>query len=106
MTDVDLSTAENAYLTLIDARLKPTAAAHLVRALRTKMKNSGNQSRELEIAQADAWLAICALSKSLDTDYETAPEKLDSRDQSHGRLAQSSELYPGCARHDGSELTR
>jgi len=25
------------------------------------------------MAQADAWLAICALSKNLDSDYETAP---------------------------------
>ena len=73
MTDVvDLSTAESAYLTLLDARLKPrAAAADLVRALRTKTKNSGKQSHEVEMVQADAWLAICALSKSLDADNET-----------------------------------
>jgi hypothetical protein len=76
MTDVvDLSTAESAYLALLDARDKPrAAAADLVRALKTKTRNSGNQSHEAEIVQADAWLAICALSKSLDTDYETSPE--------------------------------
>jgi hypothetical protein len=26
------------------------------------------------MVQADAWLAFCALSKSLDADYETSPE--------------------------------
>jgi hypothetical protein len=76
MTDVvDLSTAEMAYLALLEARQMPRAAAgDLVRALRTKTRNNGNQSREVEIVQADAWLAICALSKSLDTDHETSPE--------------------------------
>jgi hypothetical protein len=76
MTDVvDLSTAEMAYLALLEARQMPRAAAgDLVRALRTKTRNKGNQSREVEIVQADAWLAICALSKSLDTDDETSPE--------------------------------
>jgi hypothetical protein len=72
MTDVLLSTAEGAYLTLLDARLKPRAvAANLVRALKTKTRNGGKQSHEVEIVQADAWLAICALSKSLDADNET-----------------------------------
>jgi len=72
---VDLSTAEGAFATLLDARDKPrAAAADLVRALKTKTRNSGNQSHEIEIVQADAWLAICALSKNLDTDYETSPE--------------------------------
>jgi len=76
MTDVvDLSTAEMAYLVLLEARQMPRAAAgDLVRALRTKTRNNGNQSREVEIVQADAWLAICALSKSLDTEDETSPE--------------------------------
>jgi hypothetical protein len=76
MTDVaDLSTAESAYVTLLDARHLPrAAAADLVSALRTKTQNSGKQSHEMEIVQADAWLAICALSKSLDTDYETSSE--------------------------------
>jgi hypothetical protein len=72
---VDLSIAESVYLTLLDAQHKPiTAAADLVRALKSKTQNSGNQSHEVEVAQADAWLAICALSKSLDSDQETAPE--------------------------------
>jgi hypothetical protein len=62
-------------LALLEARQMPRAAAgDLVRALRTKTRNNGNQSREVEIVQADAWLAICALSKSLDTDDETSPE--------------------------------
>jgi hypothetical protein len=75
MTDVDLSTAESAYLTLLDARHKPRRdAADLVRALRAETQNSGKQPYEVEMAQADAWLAICALSKSLDADYETASE--------------------------------
>jgi hypothetical protein len=75
MTDVDLSTAESAYVTLLDARHKPRRdAADLVRALRTETQNRGGQSHEVEMVQADAWLAICALSKSLDTDYETTSE--------------------------------
>jgi hypothetical protein len=72
MADADLSTAEKSYVALLDARQKPReVAADLIRSLRTKTQNSGKQSRELEIVQADAWLAICALSKSLDTDHET-----------------------------------
>jgi hypothetical protein len=75
MSDLDLSTAESSYVTLLDARKKPReVAADLVRVLRTKTQNSGDQPHELEIVQADAWLAICALSKSLDTDYETSSE--------------------------------
>lgn len=75
MTDVLLSTAEGAYLTLLEARLKPRpVAADLVRALKTKTKNAGKQSREMEVAQADAWLAICALSKSLDQDNDYAAD--------------------------------
>ena len=64
MADVDLSTAENSYVTLLDAREKPReVAADLIRVLRTKTRNSGKQPRELEIVQADAWLAICAVQK-------------------------------------------
>lgn len=75
MADVDLSTAENSYVTLLDARQKPrSAAADLIRALRTTTQNNGKQPHEVEMVQADAWLAIFALSKSLDTDYETASE--------------------------------
>ena len=75
MSVLDLLTAESVYLALLDARHMPrVAAADLVRPLRAKTQNSGNQSREAEIVQADAWLAICALSKSLDTDKETSPD--------------------------------
>jgi hypothetical protein len=75
MTDVDLSTAESAYLALLDAMHMPRRdAADLVRALRTETRNSGKQPHEVEMVQADAWLAICALSKSLDADDETTPE--------------------------------
>jgi hypothetical protein len=75
MADGDLSTAESSYVTLLHAREKPRElAADLIRVLRTRTQNSGKQPHELEIVQADAWLAICALSKSLDTDYETSPE--------------------------------
>jgi hypothetical protein len=76
MTDtVDVSLAESVYLTLLDAQNKPsTAAADLVRGLKTKTQNTGTQPREIELVQADAWLAICALSKSLDNGHETAPE--------------------------------
>ena len=75
MADLDLSIAESSYVTLLEARKKSReVAADLVRVLRTKTKNSGDQRHELEIVQADAWLAICALSKSLDTEYETSSE--------------------------------
>jgi hypothetical protein len=46
----------------------------LARPLRTKTQNEGGQPHEIEIAQAEAWLEICALSKSLDTESETDPE--------------------------------
>jgi hypothetical protein len=73
--NVDLSTAESCYVTLLDAREKPReVAADLIRVLRTRTQNSGEQPHDLEIAQADAWLAVCALSKSLDTDYEISSE--------------------------------
>jgi hypothetical protein len=66
---VDLSLAESTYLTLLDAQREPAAtAAEMVRALRSRTRNSGNQSHQIVIAQAEAWLAICALSKSLDND--------------------------------------
>jgi len=72
VTVANLSTAESAYLTLLDAMPMPRAAAPArVRPLKTSTRNSGKQSHEVEIAQADAWLAICALVKSLDADNET-----------------------------------
>jgi hypothetical protein len=75
MANVDLPTAEGSYVTLLDAREKPReVAADLIRVLRTRTQNSGEQPHELEMVQADAWLAFCALSKSLDADYETSPE--------------------------------
>jgi hypothetical protein len=46
----------------------------LIRVLKTKTKNGGKQPHEVEMVQADAWLAICALSKSLDSDFEIDPE--------------------------------
>jgi hypothetical protein len=55
--------------------LKPrNVAADLVRPLRTETQNEIGRPHEIEIAQAEAWLAICALSKSLDTEPETDPE--------------------------------
>jgi hypothetical protein len=77
MIDAELSTVESVYVTLLDARDKPrSVAADLIRALRAKTKNSGKQSHEIEIVQADAWLAICALSKCLDeNDSETISEE-------------------------------
>ncbi|MDB5608499.1 MAG: hypothetical protein JWP25_5399 [Bradyrhizobium sp.] len=72
---MDLPVAESAYATLLDARHKPrNVAADLIRPLRTKTQNGGGRPHEIEIAQADAWLAVCAHSKSLDTEIETAPE--------------------------------
>ena len=75
MADFDLPVAESAYATLLDARHKPrNVAADLVRPLRTKTQNEAGRPHEIEIAQAEAWLAICALSKSFDTEPETDPE--------------------------------
>jgi hypothetical protein len=93
MADVDLPVAESAYATLLDARHKPrTAAADLLRPLRTKTQKEAGRPHEIEIAQAEAWLAICALSKSLDTEPETDPENLVTSDQPHGRVAKYSDV--------------
>jgi hypothetical protein len=74
MSDIDLPMAESAYATLLDARHKPrNIAADLVRPLRTETQNDGARSHEIEIAQADAWLAICALSKSLEPNLKLTP---------------------------------
>ena len=75
MADVDLTVAESAYATLLEASHKPrNVAADLLRPLRTETRNESGRPHEIEIAQAEAWLAICALSKSLDTEPETDPE--------------------------------
>jgi hypothetical protein len=75
MAEVDLPIAESAYATLLDARDKPhNVAADLVRPLKSETQNEAGRPHEIEIAQAEAWLAICALSKSLDTQPETDPE--------------------------------
>jgi hypothetical protein len=75
MAEIDLPVAESAYATLLDARQKPrNIAADLVRPLRTKTRNEAGRPHEIEMAQAEAWLAICALSKSLDTEPETDNE--------------------------------
>ena len=75
MNDIDLPLAESAYAILLDARHKPrNVAADLVRPLRTETQNESGRPHEIEMAQAEAWLAICALSKSLDTKPETDPE--------------------------------
>ena len=75
MADFDLPVAESAYATLLDARHKPrNMAADLVRPLKTETQNEGGRPHEIEMVQAEAWLAICALSKSLDTEPETDPE--------------------------------
>jgi hypothetical protein len=72
MTDRDLTVAEHAYAVLIKARVQPReVAADFVRELRITTRNTGTRARELEVVQADAWLAICALSKNLDTEAET-----------------------------------
>jgi hypothetical protein len=71
----DLTIAESTYLALLDAQHLPSAAAaELVRSLRMRTQNSGRQSHGIEMAQAEAWLSICALSKSLDRENEAAAE--------------------------------
>jgi hypothetical protein len=75
MSEIDLPVAESAYATLLDARHKPRdVAADLARPLRTETQNEAGRPHEIEIAQAEAWLAICAVSKSLDSEPETDPE--------------------------------
>jgi hypothetical protein len=75
MADVDLPMAERVYAILLDARNKPrNMAADLVRPLKTETQKEAGRPHEIEITQAEAWLAICALSKSLDTEPETDPE--------------------------------
>ena len=69
MSDIDLPVADSAYAKLLDARHKPrNMAADLVRPLKTETQNEAGRPHEIEMAQAEAWLAICALSKSLDTE--------------------------------------
>jgi hypothetical protein len=75
MSYIDLPVADSAYATLLDARHKPrNIAADLARSLMNETENLGVRSHEIEIMQADAWLAICALCKSLETELETASE--------------------------------
>jgi hypothetical protein len=75
MSDIDLPLAEGAFAILLDARHKPrNVAADLVRPLRTETQNGSARSHDIEMVQAYAWLAICALSKNLDTEVETTSE--------------------------------
>ena len=75
MSDIDLPVADSAYATLLDARHTPrNIAADLARPLMNETEHLGVRSNEIEIMQADAWLAICALCKTLDTDLETTFE--------------------------------
>jgi hypothetical protein len=75
MSDIDLPVADSPYATLLDPRRKPrNIAADLARPLMNETENLGVRSHEIEIMQADAWLAICALCKSLDTELETTSE--------------------------------
>ena len=75
MTDIiDLSLAESVYLALLDAQHKPSvAAADLVRALKSKTQNSGNQSAEIETAQATACAPNSPISQSITSDPNTTP---------------------------------
>jgi hypothetical protein len=60
MNYIDLPLAESAYAILLDARHKRrNVAADLVRPLRTETQNESDRPHEIEIAQAEAWLAIC-----------------------------------------------
>jgi hypothetical protein len=69
--------ADSAYATLLDARHKPrNIAAHLASPLMNETENLGVRSHEIEIMQADAWLAICAFCKRLDAELETTSEVL------------------------------
>jgi len=43
-------------------------------AFMNETENLGDRSHEIEIMQADAWFAICALCKSLDTELGTTSE--------------------------------
>jgi hypothetical protein len=55
MSDIDLSVADSAYATLLDARHKPrNIAADLARPLMNETENLGVRSHEIEIMEADA----------------------------------------------------
>ena len=80
MSDIDLPLADSAYATLLDPRHKPrNIAADLARPLMNETENLGVRSHEIEIMQADAWLAICALCKSLDTELESISTLVSSQ---------------------------
>lgn len=75
MSDIDLPVADGAYATLLGARHKSrNIAADLAGPLMNETENLGVRSHEIEIMQANAWLAICALCKTLDTELETTSE--------------------------------
>jgi hypothetical protein len=97
MSDIDLSVADSAYATLLDARHTPrNIAADLARPLMNETENLGVRSNEIEIMQADAWLAIlCTLQKLSTPNLRRPPRGLVASDQPHGRVAKYSDLDPG-----------
>jgi hypothetical protein len=69
LVDEDLPKAQYALLMLRQARLsRRNAAAKMVQDLAHQTANSGTRTPEIEDANAAAWLAICALAKSLNTE--------------------------------------
>jgi hypothetical protein len=80
MSDIDLPVADSAYAKLLDARHKPrNTAADLARPLMNETENLGVRPHEIEIMKADAWLAICALCKSLDSELESISTLVSSQ---------------------------
>ncbi len=71
-------------------------AADLARPLMNETENLGVRSNEIEIMQADAWLAIlCTLQKVSTPNLRRPPRGLVASDQPHGRVAKYSDLDPG-----------
>ena len=66
MIDYDLPRAENALLELERARTAPfDIALDIVRDLASTTGNKGTRSKNIENANADAWLAIQRLGEAL-----------------------------------------
>lgn len=67
MVDYDLPRAEDALLELQRARTSSfDIAPNIIQGLAERTGNKGNRSKDIENANADAWLAICALGKALE----------------------------------------
>lgn len=67
MLDPDLQVADKALWLLAIARTQSASdATLLIKPVKTRMQNRGSRTREIEQAQSDAWIAVCALLEALE----------------------------------------